>query len=160
MTEVSAKTKRAKEAASKRPQTWKPGESGNPKGAPKRGGSMAEAYEWAMSLRPEEVVEILTLNGSNDLARQYKQMPQGVQIKLLVALRIVASVMFEPTPGLANHVVDRTDGPVKQVIEGGDPSRPIIVKASQISDDDLASLIAGLTTGSSDRTTDAPSSAE
>jgi hypothetical protein len=75
---------------------------------------MAEAYAWAMALRPDEVVEILTLNGSNDLARQFKQMPQGVQIKLLVALRIIASVMFEPSPGLVNHITDRVDGPVKQ----------------------------------------------
>jgi hypothetical protein len=99
----------------KPPRTaWKPGQSGNPKGAPKRGGSMAEAYAWAMALRPDEVVEILTLNGSNDLARQFKQMPQGIQLKLLVALRIVAAVMFEPSPGLINHMADRVDGPVKQ----------------------------------------------
>jgi hypothetical protein len=100
-----------------KPFTGKDDPRVNLKGAPKRGGSMAEAYEWAMSLRPEEVVGILTLNGSNDLARQYKQMPQGIQLKLLVALRIVASVMFEPSPGLVNHVTDRTDGPVTEKIE-------------------------------------------
>jgi hypothetical protein len=109
----------------------------NLNGAPKRGASMAEAYEWAMSLRPEEVVGILTLNGSNDLARQYKQMPQGVQLKLLVALRIVASVMFEPSPGLINHMTDRTDGPVTEKIENSGKVEIVVTYADRNNTPDI-----------------------
>jgi hypothetical protein len=38
--------------------------------------------------------------------------------------------------------------------------RVVTLKAEQLSDDDLASLIASFTTGSRDRTTDTPASAE
>jgi hypothetical protein len=88
---------------------------------------MAEAYKWALSLTPDAVADVLSINGSNDLARQYRQMPRGIQLKLLVALRIVASVMFEPQPGLVNHVVDRLDGPVTEKIEHSGAVRLITV---------------------------------
>ncbi len=113
MTKHADNSKRAPSGKKATPASWKPGQSGNPHGAPKRGGSMREAYEWALSLTPDAVVEVLSINGSNDLARQFKQMPRGIQLKLLVALRVVSAIMFEPQPGLVNHMIDRVDGPVK-----------------------------------------------
>lgn len=109
-----------KEKAKKKrgnPNWVKGGRSPNPAGRGPDDSSMRAAYEWALSLTPDVVKEILSINGSNDLARQFGQMPRGVQLKLLVALRVVSSIMFEPTSGMVNHIVDRIDGPNKIPIE-------------------------------------------
>lgn len=105
----------SKEKTKKRgnPNWVKGGKSPHPEGRGPDGSSMRAAYEWAMSLTPDVVAEILSINGSNELSRQFKQMPRGIQLKLLVALRIVSAIMFEPQAAMVNHFVDRIDGPVK-----------------------------------------------
>lgn len=103
-----------KEAAKKRPQTWKKGQSGNPAGAPKRGMSFKEAYEWAMSLNTEDMAAILSAGGDNVLAEAFRAMPKGIDLKSLLAARVLSSQMFEPQAAMLNHISDRTDGPVKE----------------------------------------------
>lgn len=96
---------------------WKPGQSGNLKGAPKRGMSIKEAYDWALRLNAEDMAAILAAGGNNELAEAFRRMPKGIELKTLWAARVLSAVMFEPQPGLVNHVVERLEGKVSQPIE-------------------------------------------
>jgi len=49
---------------------------------------------------------------TNDLGRQIKLLPPNVQMKYLVTARVYAALMFEPTSGLWNGLMDRADGKV------------------------------------------------
>jgi len=117
-----------KEGAKKRPQTWKKGQSGNPKGAPKRGTSFKEIYEWALECDRDDMIAVLEAGGRNDLSNMFRLMPKGVHMKALLAARIVAANMFEPQPGLVNHIADRIEGKVAQPI-------------TSMSDDDIRKFI-------------------
>ena len=118
MTENAANNKRtAKRKRKPTPASWKPGQSGNPKGAPKRGMSIREAYEWALSINADEMADILAAGGRNDLSEAFRHMPKGIELKTLWAARILAATMFEPQPGLVNHIADRVEGPVTEKIE-------------------------------------------
>lgn len=78
--------------------------------------SIKESYAWALSVNAEDMAAILSVNGRNDLSEAFRQMPKGIELKTLWAARIVAATMFEPQPGLVNHVVDRVEGKVAQPI--------------------------------------------
>lgn len=57
--------------------------------------------------------ELLALVGkSNDLGKQIAKLPQNVQMKYLVTARVFAALMFEPTAGLWNGLMDRAEGKV------------------------------------------------
>lgn len=112
----NTKLSRNKRKANK--TSWKKGDpSPNPKGAPKRGMSFKEAYDWALSLNAEDMAAILEAGGRNDLSNAFRQMPKGVELKSLMAARNIAAVMFDPQPGLVNHIADRADGKVVQPFE-------------------------------------------
>ncbi len=99
-----------------RPFTGKDDPRNNLKGAPKRGMSWKEIYDWALSLNAEEIAAILEASGSNDLSRAFRQMPKGVELKALVATRVIAALMFEPDARLLNAVQDRNEGKVTQPV--------------------------------------------
>jgi hypothetical protein len=104
----------------KAPRTaWKPGQSGNPKGAPKDGESWAAIIKEISEMSADELFELVgKTNGKiNDLGRAYKQMPPEVAMKKLVVARILAALMFEPSGSLWKELMDRTEGKVKDQIE-------------------------------------------
>ena len=94
---------------------WKPGQSGNPAGAPKRGESWAEVIKNVSDLTPKDAMKLLGDKG--DLVRAFKQMPQNVSLKTLVVLRAFAAMMFEPQASLWSHILDRTEGKVPQPVD-------------------------------------------
>lgn len=97
------------------PNRWPKGKSGNPAGRPKDGESWAAIIKAVGDMYPDD---ILALVGSgNDLGREIAQLPKGVQMKYLVTARVFAALMFEPTAGLWNNLMDRADGKVSQPIE-------------------------------------------
>ena len=55
--------------------------------------------------------------GSNDLGRAYRQMPRGIAMKRLVVMRVFAALMFEPTGGLWNPLMERVEGKVTLPID-------------------------------------------
>lgn len=108
---VSANRKSAqKEAAKKRPQTWKPGQSGNPKGSPRLGESWAELIKRVGDMTAPEVAA-----RSLEMAKQFIKLgDDGLTLKEAVVIRVFGSLLFEPQPGLLNSFMERTEGKVKQ----------------------------------------------
>ena len=90
--------------------SWKPGQSGNPKGRPKDGQSWREVLAELSNMTTEDI--LLMIGADNDLGRNIKLMPKNVQMKYLVGARVIAALMFEPTAGLWNGLMDRIDGKV------------------------------------------------
>jgi len=108
MSDNTQKTGKGKRGG-KRSTSWKPGQSGNPAGGPKRGGSLKEILDYYDQLSPEEIAALLP---TGELKTAYLQMPKGVAMKHLKVLRINAAIMFDPSPGLVNLIHERTDGKV------------------------------------------------
>lgn len=86
----------------------------NRTGAPKRGASLKEIFDYYDKYTAEEIAEMLP---PGDLKRRYQQMQKGVLLKDLKALIINAAIIFEPTPGLIKEYHDRTDGKVPDRIQ-------------------------------------------
>lgn len=113
-----ASTNRADKSKPKRkaPKTaWKPGQSGNP------AGRMKDEHSWKQVIAAcsnMTVDDILVMVGeTNDLGRAIKTMPKNVQMKYLVTARVLAALMFEPTSGLWNGLMDRMEGKVAERVQ-------------------------------------------
>ena len=113
-----------KKAAKKRPQTWKPGQSGNPAGGPKRGQSWKEIIAEIGQLTPDEAREMSQKIFANI------HLGNEVTLNQAVVLRVYASLLFEPQPGLLNAFMERVEGKVAQPI-------------TQMTDAELRDFIAG-----------------
>ena len=115
------KTQKAGRAPGKRggktSTSWKPGQSGNPAGAPKRGQSWTEVIEELSELDGPSAAE-----RAGFLAAQFRKLPGGVTLKELVILRVLAALIDEPQPGLLNTILDRAEGkvtvPLDHVVHG------------------------------------------
>ena len=105
------RSKSQKEAAQKRSQTWKPGQSGNPAGAPKRGESWREIYNRLGDMTPKQAAEYC-----KGIAGQLASLGDGITLKEAVGLRVFAALIFEPSASLLNAVVERVEGRVEQPI--------------------------------------------
>ena len=99
------------------PASWRKGQSGNPKGAPKRGESWAEIWKRIGNMTGPEVAAY-----GLQLAKQLRELPSNVSLKEIVVTRTFISLINEPTPGLLNAAQDREEGTPRQtmVLEGSD----------------------------------------
>lgn len=113
MTTKSANTTKTR----RKPKTaWKPGQSGNPAGAPKRGESWAEIIKTVGDLTPEELVT----KAVPQWLKAFKGMPKGVTFKELVVIRAFASLLDESSASLFNALMDRADGKVQDRVQVND----------------------------------------
>lgn len=120
--------------AGKRPATrtaWKPGQSGNPAGAPKRGESWAEIIKRIGDMEPGEAAHTF-----GEIAKQLRNMPAGVTLKEFVVMRIYAAMLFEPSSSLWGHMLDRVDGKVKDEIDAKGDITIRVVRADRAQHDD------------------------
>jgi hypothetical protein len=109
----SANTQKTDSTKRKPPKTaWKPGQSGNPAGAPKRGESWQEIIKRVGEMTPKEASE-----RSKVLAAQLLSIGEGVTLKEAVVMRVYGALLFDPNPGLLNSFMDRAEGKVKQAVE-------------------------------------------
>lgn len=97
------------------PKAWKPGQSGNPAGRPKDGQSWREVIAEVSNMTVEDITRMI--GEANDLGRSMKTMPKSVQMKYLVTARVMAALMFEPTAGLWNGLMDRMEGKVAERVQ-------------------------------------------
>ena len=91
---------------------WPKGVSGNPKGAPKRGESWAEIIKRYCEMTPSQAA-----TESLELTKRFLSIGDGVTLKQAVILRVYASLLFEPQPGLFNAFMERTEGKITQPID-------------------------------------------
>jgi hypothetical protein len=94
---------------------WIKGKSANPRGRPKEGQSWAAVIREVSEMTPEQVVEMLGKN--NPLSQSFEQMPKGIPMKYLATIRLYSSVMFDPTKGIWDAIVDRDEGKVPDKME-------------------------------------------
>jgi hypothetical protein len=100
---MSANRRRADLTKPKRkaPRTaWKPGQSGNPKGAPKRGESWAETVKVVGDMLPSEAVDLC-----RSIARQVEPLGDNATMRTLVVLRVFTALLFEPSAALLSAVM-------------------------------------------------------
>ena len=100
-----------KQSTQGKPHRWKKGESGNPKGAPKRGESWAEVIKRFGEMTPAEASA-----HSLELSQKFLSIGEGVTLKQAVVLRVYGSLLFEPDARLLNAFMDRAEGKVTQPI--------------------------------------------
>jgi len=116
---------RQKQAKSKANQTsFKKGQSGNPGGRPRTGESFASVLREFLAMDGKQVAAIC-----KTYAKQFNQLPEGVNLRQMIALRWLMSLVDEPSPGLLQQLVDRVDGVVPTKVEGTEiPIRIVIDK--------------------------------
>ena len=91
------------------------GTSGNPGGWPKDDKSWASIISDVGNMTAEEILEFIPKN--NDLGRMIAKFPKSVQMKYLITARVMSALMFEPSSGLWNALMDRAEGKVNQPID-------------------------------------------
>ncbi len=85
--------------------SWKKGKSGNPAGRP------AESQSWSGVIRevtdrnPDELAAMVG-GKETGLGRALLQMPRGVPLKRLIAVRVAMAIMLEPSAGLLNTLIN------------------------------------------------------
>ena len=93
----------------------KGGASPNPNGRPKDGESWSAIFSEVVNMDTEDILSFIPSN--NPLGREIAKMPKKVQMKYLIAIRVSQALMFEPSSGLLNSVMERMDGKVKDKLE-------------------------------------------
>jgi hypothetical protein len=82
----------------------------NPKGRGKDSETWSGVIKAIGEMYPEDILAFI--GRDNPLGVEIAQLPKGVQMKYLVTARIFAALMFEPSAGLWNGLMDRADGKV------------------------------------------------
>jgi hypothetical protein len=93
-----------------RGKPFQPGQSGNPAGRPKDGESWAAIVKEIGDMYPEDLLAFIP--ATNELGQMIRKLPPKVQMKYLVTARVFIALMFEPTSGLWNGLMDRAEGKV------------------------------------------------
>lgn len=105
--------------------SWKPGQSGNPKGRPALGESYREIFSKVGNLTIGELREFYPTYGN-----RFTNVDSGVKLKELVSLSVLVALACEPTPGMLATLLDRTDGPLEHTIN-----------VNKLTDEELANAI-------------------
>lgn len=86
--------------------------------------------------------DILAFVGrDNDFGKMFVKLPQNVQMKYLVTVRVYSALLFEPTPGLWKELMERAEGKVKDVVDLSNSDGTLRPK---VSDDEYDRTIAAL----------------
>ena len=84
----------------------------NPAGRPAEGESWAGMLKWANNLTGYQAAEI----SPPEMADAFRRLG-NLKIKEAISLRVNAALLFDPTAGLFNAVMDRAEGKLPQPIE-------------------------------------------
>ncbi len=96
--------------------SWKKGgTSPNPSGRPKDGQSWREVIADVSNMTIDDI--LVMVGRDNELGMQLAKMPKNLQMKYMVTARVMAALMFEPTAGLWNGLMDRMEGKVAERLQ-------------------------------------------
>ena len=102
---------------------WQKGQSGNPSGKPKDEVSITAWLRDILGMTSEQAANLC-----EEYARDFRQLNTGdVPMVGVVAIRIVQSVVNDPTPGLVGQVWDRIDGTVETKVNSSGETRITVV---------------------------------
>ena len=104
----------------------------NPTGRPKDGESWSGILQVIGDMYTDDILEFIPKN--NPLGKEIAKMPKNVQMKYLVGIRVYAQLMFDPSSGLLNALLDRLEGKVTQAID-------MTTKGEKIGNDDTRNEI-------------------
>jgi hypothetical protein len=110
-----------------RGRPFQKGEVHNPTGRPKDGASWSGVIKEVGEMYPDDILAFV--GRDNDLGRAIAKFPKNVQMKYLVTARIFAALMFEPTSGLWNGLMERAEGKLAAPIDlsgGGEKITKVI----------------------------------
>ena len=119
-----------------RGRPFQKGEVHNPTGRPKDGASWSGVIKEVGEMYPDDILAFV--GKDNDLGRAIAKFPKNVQMKYLVTARIFAALMFEPTSGLWNGLMERAEGKVVTPLDltsGGKSVQPVIIKVGVDTDE-------------------------
>ena len=97
------------------PNWKKGGTSPNPSGRPKDGQSWREVITDVSNMTIDDI--LVMVGRDNELGMQLAKMPKNLQMKYMVTARVMAALMFEPTAGLWNGLMDRMEGKVAERLQ-------------------------------------------
>ena len=97
------------------PNWKKGGASPNPSGRPKDGQSWREVIADVSNMTIDDI--LVMVGRDNELGMQLAKMPKNLQMKYMVTARVMAALMFEPTAGLWNGLMDRMEGKVAERLQ-------------------------------------------
>jgi hypothetical protein len=83
----------------------------NPAGRPSEGQSWQEILRWAAELTGAEAASL----SPDQLAREFRKLGK-LKLKEAISLRVFAALLFDPTSGLFNAVMDRAEGKLAQPV--------------------------------------------
>lgn len=116
--------KQAKRAATA--GSFKPGVSGNPGGRARTGESFASVLRDFLAMDGPQAAKACAT-----YAKDMNKLPAGVNLRAMIALRWITSVLNDPTPGLVQQLIDRVDGPVPSKISG-DKDDPFLIRVEYV----------------------------
>lgn len=96
----------------------------NTAGAPKRGESWGEIIKRIGDMTPKEAAE-----HARTIAGKLASMGDGITLKEAVVVRVYASLLFEPQPGLLNSFMERAEGKIVNPVDvtsGGEAITKVI----------------------------------
>ncbi len=92
---------------------WQKGQSGNPGGKPKDAVSLTHWVKEIVAMTSAQAAALC-----EEYAKDFRKIKTGdVPLIGVVAIRVVQSIINDPTPGLTSQVWDRIDGKVKDEID-------------------------------------------
>lgn len=89
---------------------WQPGQSGNPKGGPRRGESWSDLIKKIGDLSGIELADYF------ETYRAELKKVGRVTLKEAVIIRVYLALLFEPGSGLFNALMDRAEGKLAQTV--------------------------------------------
>lgn len=112
MIKKPANTQKTGKRGGKTKTSWRPGQSGNPAGAPKRGDSWAETIKAIGEMDGPSIAQLWDTQH-----REFGKLPDGITMKQLVVMTVYAALLREPSPGNWRELMERAEGKVSQPIE-------------------------------------------
>lgn len=92
---------------------WEKGTpSPNPEGAPKRGDSWAETIKLIGEMDGPSIAQLWDTQH-----KEFGKLPDGITMKQLVVMTVYAALLREPSPGNWRELMDRAEGPIKNIVK-------------------------------------------